>query len=189
MCRYNDNRCSRNAQAVLLLTPNLQYRRGMSDYDVEAVDRLPFTTPEKSARYRTEDYQGAMGLNWYRPIPRLQATMAYYLQPAELAVADPHLTRIGELMGGPVARWAEETDRNPPRLERYDRWGHDVSRVIMPTSFIESRRAVLDAQQVVEERRRGAGVNYVDARCSHPTICSTRPTSGWGARSAPAAAW
>jgi hypothetical protein len=28
----------------------------MSDYDVEAVDRLPFTTPEKSARYRTEDY-------------------------------------------------------------------------------------------------------------------------------------
>ncbi len=32
-------------------------------------------------------------------------------------------------MGGPVARWAEETDRNPPRLERYDRWGHDVSRV------------------------------------------------------------
>ena len=31
----------------------------MSDYDVEAVDRLPFTTPAKSARYRTEDYRGA----------------------------------------------------------------------------------------------------------------------------------
>ena len=104
----------------------------MSDYDVEAVDRLPFTTPEKSARYRTEDYQGAVGLNWYATDPTLQATMAYYLQPDELAFAEPHLTRIGELMGGPVARWAEETDRNPPRLERYDRWGHDVSRVIMP---------------------------------------------------------
>ena len=37
----------------------------MSDYDVEAVDRLPFTTSEKSSRYRTENYQGAVGLNWY----------------------------------------------------------------------------------------------------------------------------
>ena len=131
----------------------------MSDYDVEAVDRLPFTTPEKSARYRTEDYQGAVGLNWYATDPTLQATMAYYLQPDELAVAEPHLTRIGELMGGQVARWAEETDRNPPRLERYDRWGHDVSRVIMPTSFSQSRRAVLDAQQGLRDDARRAGMN------------------------------
>ena len=131
----------------------------MSDYDVEAVDRLPFTTPEKSARYRTEDYQGAVGLNWYATDPTLQATMAYYLQPDELAVAEPHLTRIGELMGGQVARWAEETDRNPPRLERYDRWGHDVSRVIMPTSFSQSRRAVLDAQQALRDDARRAGMN------------------------------
>ena len=137
----------------------LQYRRGMSDYDVEAVDRLPFTTPEKSARYRTEDYQGAVGLNWYATDPTLQATMAYYLQPDELAVAEPHLTRIGDVMGGPVARWAEETDRNPPRLERYDRWGHDVSRVIMPASFIQSRRAVLDAQQALRDDARRAGGN------------------------------
>ena len=62
-------------------------------------------------------------------------------------------------MGGPVARWAEETDRNPPRLERYDRWGHDVSRVIMPASFIQSRRAVLDAQQALRDDVRRAGVN------------------------------
>ena len=100
-----------------------------------------------------------MGLNWYTTDPTLQATMAYYLQPDELAVAEPHLTRIGELMGGPVARWAEETDRNPPRLERYDRWGHDVSRVVMPTSFAESRRAVLDAQQALRDDARRAGVN------------------------------
>ena len=124
----------------------------MSEYDVEAVDRLPFATPEKSDRYRTENYQGAVGLNWYRTDPTLQDTMAYYLQPDELAFAEPHLTRIGELMGGPVARWAEETDVNPPRLERYDRWGHDISRVVMPHSFTESKRAVLDAQQDVARR-------------------------------------
>ena len=83
--------------------------------------------------------------------------MAYYLQPDELALAERHLTQIGELMGGPVARWADETDRKPPRLERYDRWGHDVSQVVMPSSFIESKRAVLDAQRALRDdaRRRG----------------------------------
>ena len=109
------------------------------------MDRLPFSTPEKSQRYQTDNYRGAVGLNWYLTDPSLQFTMAYYLQPDELAFAEPYLIGIGELMGGPVARWAEETDRNPPRLERYDRWGHDTSQVIQPQSFLESRRAVLAA--------------------------------------------
>lgn len=131
----------------------------MSDYAVEAVDRLPFSTEEKAQRYRTENYRGALGLNWYLTDPTLQSTMAYYLQPDELAVVEPHLVRMGELMGGPVARWAEETDRNPPRLERYDRWGHDVSEVVMPASFTQSKRAVLDAQQALRNDARGAKVS------------------------------
>jgi acyl-CoA dehydrogenase len=130
-----------------------------SGYDLEAVDRLPFATPEKSERYRTDRYRGATGLNWYRTDPTLQFTMAYYLQPAELTVAESQLTRIGELMGGPVVRWAEETDRNPPRLERYDRWGHDISRVVQPPSFTESKRAVLAAQRELRREVKGAGVN------------------------------
>ncbi|OBK98686.1 DNA alkylation response protein [Mycobacterium asiaticum] len=129
----------------------------MTEYDLEAVDRLPFSTPAKSERYRTENYSGATGLNWYLTDPTLQFTMAYYLTPEELAVVEPALTDIGALMGGPVARWAEETDRNPPQLERYDRWGHDVSRVVMPPSFTQSKRAVLDAQQKLRDAARGAG--------------------------------
>jgi acyl-CoA dehydrogenase len=128
-------------------------------YDLEAVDRLPFSTPEKSQRYQTDNYRGAVGLNWYRTDPTLQSTMAYYLRPDELAFAEPHLTRIGELMGGPVARWADETDRNPPRLERYDRWGHDISRVVMPASFTESKRAVLDAQTTLRSEARAANMS------------------------------
>jgi acyl-CoA dehydrogenase len=130
----------------------------MTQYSEEAVDRLPFSTAEKSARYRTENYLGAVGLNWYVSDPTLQQTMAYYLQPDELAVAEPHLRDIGALMGGPVARWAEQTDRNPARLERYDRWGHDVSEVVQPPSFIESKRAVLSAQQALKDDARRAGV-------------------------------
>jgi acyl-CoA dehydrogenase len=129
----------------------------MSDYGDEAVDRLPFSTPEKSQRYRTENYRGAVGLNWYLSDPTLQRTMAYYLLPDELAVAEPHLRDIGALMGGPVARWAEQTDRNPARLERYDRWGHDVSEVVQPPSFIESKRAVLGAQKALTDDVRRAG--------------------------------
>lgn len=128
----------------------------MSDYAVEAVDRLPFSTEEKSQRYATENYRGAVGLNWYRTDPTLQFTMAYYLQPDELELAERHLTRMGELMGGPVARWADETDRDPPRLERYDRWGHDVSQVVMPASFTQSKRAVLDAQRDLRAEAREA---------------------------------
>jgi alkylation response protein AidB-like acyl-CoA dehydrogenase len=128
----------------------------MSEYDVEAVDRLPFSTEEKSQRYQTDDYRGAVGLNWYVTDPTLRSTMAYYLQPDELALAERHLPHIGELMGGPVARWAEETDREPPRLERYDRWGHDVSQVVMPASFTQSKRAVLDAQRALRDEARAA---------------------------------
>ena len=131
----------------------------MSDYAVEAVDRLPFSTEGKAQRYRTENYRGAVDLNWYLTDPTLQFTMAYYLQPEELAVVEPHLARMGELMGGPVARWAEETDRNPPRLERYDRWGHDISQVVMPASFSQSKRAVLDAQQALRNDARAAKVS------------------------------
>jgi acyl-CoA dehydrogenase len=135
----------------------------MSEYDpqygLEAVDRLPFSTPEKAQRYRTDDYRGAVGLNWYRTDPTLQFTMAYYLRPDELAVVEPHLHRAGELMGGPVARWAEETDQNPPRLQRYDRWGHDVSQVVMPASFTQSKRAVLDAQHALRTDARAAKVS------------------------------
>ncbi|MGZ4514868.1 MAG: acyl-CoA dehydrogenase family protein [Mycobacterium sp.] len=131
----------------------------MSEYAVEAVDRLPFSTEEKAQRYRTDNYRGAVDLNWYLADPTLQFTMAYYLQPEELSVVEPHLARMGELMGGRVARWAEETDRNPPRLERYDRWGHDISQVVMPASFTQSKRAVLDAQQALRYDARAAKVS------------------------------
>lgn len=131
----------------------------MGDYDTEAVDRLPFSTPEKARRYRTDSFGGAVGLNWYDTDPTLQFTMAYYLRPDELAVVEPHLTRIGALMGGPVARWAEETDRNPPRLERYDRWGHDISQVVMPASFTASKQAVLEAQRALRADARAAKVS------------------------------
>jgi alkylation response protein AidB-like acyl-CoA dehydrogenase len=42
-----------------------------------------------------------------------------------------------------VAERAELTDKDPPRLEKYDRWGHDISHVVMPASFEASKRDLL----------------------------------------------
>jgi acyl-CoA dehydrogenase len=112
-------------------------------YESEPVDRLPFGSADKAARYATERYRGATGLNWWRCDPTLQFLMRYHLSGDDLTWAEPHLDRMGALMGGPVSERAEITDKNPARLERYDRWGHDVSDVVLPASFLESRRDVL----------------------------------------------
>jgi alkylation response protein AidB-like acyl-CoA dehydrogenase len=131
-------------------------------YLIEPVDRLPFGSEGKARRYRTELYRGAVGRNWYECDPTLQSLMHRHLGAEGLAWATPHLTALGALMGGPIAERAEETDRNPPRLERYDRWGHEVSRVVMPETFEASRRdlvATAFGSPAFREQARRAGVD------------------------------
>lgn len=133
----------------------------MASYLTEPVDRLPFASNEKLRRYATERYRGAVGLNWYRCDPTLQFLMQRHLGPDGLAWATPHLERLGALMGGPIAERAEETDRNPPRLEKYDRWGRDISRVVMPPTFEASRRDLAEnsfALPRFQDEARHAGV-------------------------------
>lgn len=116
----------------------------MTEYLVEPPDHLPFSNPDKARRYATERYRGAVGLNWYSCDPTLQSLMARHLGPDGVAWATPRLEAVGALMGGPIAERAEDTDRNPPRLEKYDRWGRDVSRVLVPASFAASKRDLVD---------------------------------------------
>lgn len=130
-------------------------------YLTEHVDRLPFGSPEKADRYRTERYHGATGLNWYRADPTLRFMMRYYLTPEELVWAEPHLVRLGALIGGPVSERAELTDKDPPRLVKYDRWGHDISEVVIPESAKQSKRELLAARfsnPALQEEAQRAGV-------------------------------
>jgi alkylation response protein AidB-like acyl-CoA dehydrogenase len=134
----------------------------VASYLREPVDDLPFGGPDKARRYRSELYRGAVGRNWYECDPTLQFLMRRHLGAEGLAWATPHLTALGELMGGPIAERAEETDRNPPRLERYDRWGHEVSRVVMPPTFEASRRdliATAFGSPAFREQARQAGAD------------------------------
>jgi alkylation response protein AidB-like acyl-CoA dehydrogenase len=141
-------------------------------YQPEPVDRLPFGSPNKAARYATERYLGAAGLNWWRCDPTLQFIVRPALTPDQLGWAEPRLDRAGALMGGPVAERAELTDRNPPRLERYDRWGHDISEIVLPPSFLESRRDVLacgftDPATRKEAAERGISLSLLTAAHSY----------------------
>jgi acyl-CoA dehydrogenase len=134
----------------------------VASYLREPVDDLPFGGADKARRYRTELYRGAVGRNWYECDPTLQFLMRRHLGAEGLEWALPHLTALGELMGGPIAERAEETDRNPPRLERYDRWGHEVSRVVMPPTFEASRLDLVATgfgSPAFREQARRAGVD------------------------------
>ena len=128
----------------------------------ESFDHLPFGGPDKARRYETSRYRSAVGLNWYRCDPTLQFIVRSHLEPDALSWAEPRLDGVGALMGGSVAAWAEETDRNPPRLEKYDRWGRDVSAVVVPDSFARSKQTLLDnsfSSRRFKEEARDAGVD------------------------------
>src|SRR2546428_3974304 len=144
-------------------SPNVgrKTKKRAAKYGTERVDALPFNTPEKSQRYSTERFLGATGLNWYECDPTLQRALRYYLSPEEIAWAEPHLVRLGALMGGPISERAEVTDKNPPRLEKYDRWGHDISEVIIPESALETKRDLIErgfASAAFQEAALSAGV-------------------------------
>ncbi|MEO6955633.1 MAG: acyl-CoA dehydrogenase family protein [Antricoccus sp.] len=116
----------------------------MTSYATEEVDRLPHGSAEKTRRYATERYTGAVGLNWYDSDPTLQFQMQSRLGAQALQWATPHLQRAGALMAGPISELAVQTDKQPAYLQRYDRWGHDISEVVMPASFIEARRLLVE---------------------------------------------
>ncbi len=126
------------------------------DSATEPTPASPFATPAKAERYDSGRYLGATGLNWYTSDPSLQRALKFYMRPDAYEWAQPHLAKWGALMGGPVSERAEETDRNPPRLVKYDRWGHDISQVIIPASAQETKRDILANQLSAPEIVRSA---------------------------------
>ncbi len=140
----------------------IKERSSTTPYLREHVDDLPFGRPDKARRYASERYQGATGRNWYDSDPSLQFLMRYYMPEEHVQWAEPHLRTAGDVMGGPVALLAEKTDRNPPVLQRYDRWGHDVSEVILPETLQQARTLALGcnlARPEVVAEARAAGVH------------------------------
>lgn len=85
-------------------------------------------------------FDRAIGLNWYEVDPDLQDTIRRYVPKEDFDIADARLREVGALIGGPVAERAEMTDRNPPRLERIDKWGNEVNRVVHHPGALQTKR-------------------------------------------------
>lgn len=97
-------------------------------------------------------FDGAIGLNWYEVDPDLQDQLRRYVPDGEFERVDEVMREFGELCGGAVARRAEVTDANPPRLERYDRWGNEVNRVVHHPGALETKRDLYEAWLSLPQR-------------------------------------
>jgi acyl-CoA dehydrogenase len=89
-------------------------------------------------------FDRAIGLNWYEVDPDLQDTIGRYVPAPDFEAADERLREMGALCGGPIGERAEMTDRNPPKLERFDRWGNEVNRVIHHPGAIATKKDLFE---------------------------------------------
>jgi hypothetical protein len=101
-------------------------------------------------------FERAIGLNWYEVDPDLQDTIRRHVPADDFPAADRRLREMGALIGGPIAERAEMTDKNPPRLERFDRWGSEVNRVVHHPGALQTKRDLWESGR----RNSGNGRQY-----------------------------
>jgi acyl-CoA dehydrogenase len=66
------------------------------------------------------------GMNFYRADPSLSDLLRIHLPEALFRHIDPHLDRLGALVGGPLDECARTADRHGPMLHQRDRFGRDA---------------------------------------------------------------
>jgi acyl-CoA dehydrogenase len=106
------------------------------------------------------EFKSAIGLNWYDIDLNLQFMMRRLLAPADFDWLEPELRKIGTLCGGPVAARAEVTDKHPPELVKFDRWGDPLDEVRHHPGALATKRdlwetGVSGPRLNDEARRRG----------------------------------
>jgi alkylation response protein AidB-like acyl-CoA dehydrogenase len=140
---------------------------------------------------RYEEFDSAIGLNWYDVDPDLQQIVQRLLEPADREWCEPELRKIGALCGGPVAARAEVTDKNPPQLAKFDRWGELIDAVVHHPGALETKRDVWEAgisgpRLRVEAARHGRRylvlmgsiANYLLSQAETGMLCAVGMTNG-----------
>ncbi|MGH7813853.1 MAG: acyl-CoA dehydrogenase family protein [Candidatus Binataceae bacterium] len=136
-------------------------------------------------------FSGAIGLNWYEIDPDLQRIVKRRLDPIDLEWCEPELRKAGALIGGPVAERAETTDKNPPQLVKYDRWGEAIDEIVHHPGAIATKRDVWNAgisgprlrKEAARRGRKfpepmGAALNYLLAQAEIGMLCAVGMTGG-----------
>lgn len=88
------------------------------------------------------EYSGAAGLNFFTTDRLVTAILKQRLPPSQRGEALASLTAFGEVCGGELGRLIEEAhqDGKYPRLERFDRWGRRVDRIVYNEEQLQARR-------------------------------------------------
>ncbi|MBI2060009.1 MAG: acyl-CoA dehydrogenase family protein [Nitrospirae bacterium] len=136
-------------------------------------------------------YESAIGLNWYEIDPDLQLLMRQSIPPEDFAWSEGWLKKWGAVCGGPIAQRAEITDKNPPKLVKYDRNGMEINEVVHHPTAIETKRDLWNngfngLPWSDEAKRRGRPVpasmmtafSYFLAEAETGMLCSIGMTAG-----------
>jgi acyl-CoA dehydrogenase len=76
------------------------------------------------------------GLDFYASDPSLKGMLQIYLAAAERQHLEPHLARLGRLVGGRLDDLAREADKTPPRLEPRTRQGEDRQSISKAPAYL-----------------------------------------------------
>src|SRR3954451_12387813 len=133
-------------------------------------------------------YDEAIGLDWYDVDPNLRFTLDRLLPDAgERAFAEELVAEYGPLVGGPIARRAEATDKKGTVLERSDPWGHEADRVVHNDTWLENKAALVRHNYTSLHVRAGdrpvpgvvsAALNYLVCQAETALICAMGMTNG-----------
>jgi alkylation response protein AidB-like acyl-CoA dehydrogenase len=140
---------------------------------------------------RYDAFDSAIGLNWYDADRNLQQIMQRVLDPTDLEWCEPELVKIGALCGGPIAARAEVTDKHPPELVKFDRWGEPLDTIVHHPGALATKRDVWEAgisgpRLRQEAARRGrrypaamvTALNYLLSQAETGMLCAVGMTNG-----------
>src|SRR6195952_401095 len=81
------------------------------------------------------------GMNFYRADPALTDLLKLHLPDALFRHIEPHLDRLGALVGGPLDEAGRMADKHGPVLHQRDKFGRDVQSVEYHPAYRELERA------------------------------------------------
>src|SRR3954452_24812119 len=132
-------------------------------------------------------YDEAMGLDWHAVDPNLRFTLDRLLpDPGDRALAEELVAEYGPLVGGPIARRAEVTDKNGPVLQRWDHWGREADRVVHNDTWLENKADLVRHNYTSLHVRAGdrpvpgvvaASLNYLACQAETALICALGMTT------------
>src|SRR5437867_10163665 len=132
-------------------------------------------------------YDEAIGLDWYEVDPNLRFPLDRLLpDPGDRALAEEVVGEYGPLVGGPIARRAEVTDKHGPVLRSWDHWGRQTVEVAHHPTWLESKADLVRHGYTSLEQRAGrpvpgvvsASLNYLLCQAETALVCAMGMTNG-----------